>query len=152
MLDRFSYLRRLSFPVATTCSSLSQCSADFWQKLFVIRPEPKDKPAVGWMTGLLHHKSRKRGNFYRFRKSAAKPAIAGARTFVFLAQHGGETPILYIWDFHDIRQRTTLWQAWEGSLCNVVDGICGWADADIEQVQAAREMYARTPREDSIPQ
>ncbi len=38
------------------------------------------------------------------------------------------------------------------SLCGLVEGICGWAEANIEQVQAAREMYARTPREDSIPQ
>jgi DNA-binding HxlR family transcriptional regulator len=38
------------------------------------------------------------------------------------------------------------------SLCNLVEGICGWAEANIEQVQAAREMYARTHREDSIPQ
>jgi DNA-binding HxlR family transcriptional regulator len=38
------------------------------------------------------------------------------------------------------------------SLCNLVDGICGWAEANIEQVQAAREVYVRTPREDSIPQ
>ncbi len=38
------------------------------------------------------------------------------------------------------------------SLCNLVEGICGWAEANIEQVQAAREMYARTLREDSIPQ
>ena len=38
------------------------------------------------------------------------------------------------------------------SLCNLVEGICGWAEANIEQVQAAREVYARAPREDSIPQ
>lgn len=38
------------------------------------------------------------------------------------------------------------------SLCNLVEGICGWAEANIEQVQAAREVYARSPREDSIPQ
>ncbi len=38
------------------------------------------------------------------------------------------------------------------SLCSLVEGICGWAEANIEQVQAAREVYARTPREQSIPQ
>jgi DNA-binding HxlR family transcriptional regulator len=38
------------------------------------------------------------------------------------------------------------------SLCNLVEGICGWAEANIEQVQAAREVYSRTPREDSTPQ
>ena len=38
------------------------------------------------------------------------------------------------------------------SLCNLVEGICGWAEAHIEQVQAAREVHARTPREDSVPQ
>lgn len=38
-------------------------------------------------------------------------------------------------------------------LCNLVEGIGGWAEANIEQVQAVREMYAaRTLREDSIPQ
>ena len=30
------------------------------------------------------------------------------------------------------------------SLCNLVEGICGWAEANIEQVQVAREVYART--------
>lgn len=38
------------------------------------------------------------------------------------------------------------------SLCNLVEGICSWAEANIEQVQAAREMYVRTPRDGSIPQ
>jgi DNA-binding HxlR family transcriptional regulator len=33
------------------------------------------------------------------------------------------------------------------SLCNLVEGICGWAEANIEQVQAAREVYSQTPRE-----
>ncbi|MGA2537108.1 MAG: helix-turn-helix domain-containing protein [Terracidiphilus sp.] len=28
------------------------------------------------------------------------------------------------------------------SLCNLVEGICGWAEANIEQVPAAREVYA----------
>jgi len=37
------------------------------------------------------------------------------------------------------------------SLCNLVEGICGWAEANIEQVQAAREIYARALRENSIP-
>ena len=34
------------------------------------------------------------------------------------------------------------------SLCDLVEGICGWAEANIEQVQAAREIHARRPRED----
>jgi DNA-binding HxlR family transcriptional regulator len=38
------------------------------------------------------------------------------------------------------------------SLCNLVEGICGWAEANIEKVQAAREVYVRTPPEDSISQ
>ena len=38
------------------------------------------------------------------------------------------------------------------SLCNLVEGICSWAEANIERVLAAREMYARTLREDSIAQ
>jgi DNA-binding HxlR family transcriptional regulator len=38
------------------------------------------------------------------------------------------------------------------SLCDLVEGICRWAEANIEQVQAAREVYARTLRQDSIPQ
>lgn len=38
------------------------------------------------------------------------------------------------------------------SLCDLVEGICGWAEANIERVQAAREIYARTLREDAIPQ
>ncbi len=38
------------------------------------------------------------------------------------------------------------------SLCNLVEGICGWAEANIEQVQAARERYAHAIREDSVPQ
>jgi DNA-binding HxlR family transcriptional regulator len=33
------------------------------------------------------------------------------------------------------------------SLCNLVEGICGWAEANIEHVQAAREVYSQTPRE-----
>jgi len=33
------------------------------------------------------------------------------------------------------------------SLCGLVEGICGWAEANIEQVQEAREVYDRTPRE-----
>jgi DNA-binding HxlR family transcriptional regulator len=36
------------------------------------------------------------------------------------------------------------------SLCGLVEGICGWAEANIQQVQQAREMYDRTPREVSI--
>ena len=38
------------------------------------------------------------------------------------------------------------------SLCNLVEGICGWAEANIEQVQAAREVYAQTPGDESVPQ
>ena len=38
------------------------------------------------------------------------------------------------------------------SLCDLVGGIIGWAEANIEQVLAAREMQAHTPREDSISQ
>lgn len=33
------------------------------------------------------------------------------------------------------------------SLCGLVEGICGWAEANIERVQTAREAYDRTPRE-----
>src|ERR1700739_98157 len=36
------------------------------------------------------------------------------------------------------------------SLCNLVEGICTWAEANIEQVQEAREVYGQTPREASI--
>jgi DNA-binding HxlR family transcriptional regulator len=38
------------------------------------------------------------------------------------------------------------------SLCDLVEGICGWAEANIEQVQTAREVYAQAPRENSTPQ
>ena len=38
------------------------------------------------------------------------------------------------------------------SLCNLVEGICCWAEANIEQVQAAREVYDGAPRENPIPQ
>jgi len=38
------------------------------------------------------------------------------------------------------------------SLCILVEGVCGWAEANIEQVQVAREVYARTSREESITQ
>lgn len=37
------------------------------------------------------------------------------------------------------------------SLCNLVEGICSWAEANIEQVQAARKVYARSSQ-DSIRQ
>jgi len=37
------------------------------------------------------------------------------------------------------------------SLCSLVEGICSWAEANIEQVLAARKGYAGTPREESIP-
>jgi DNA-binding HxlR family transcriptional regulator len=33
------------------------------------------------------------------------------------------------------------------SLCALVEGICDWSEAHIEQVQEAREAYDRTPRE-----
>jgi DNA-binding HxlR family transcriptional regulator len=33
------------------------------------------------------------------------------------------------------------------SLCDLVEGICGWAEKNIEQVQAAREVYDRSSRE-----
>jgi DNA-binding HxlR family transcriptional regulator len=36
------------------------------------------------------------------------------------------------------------------SLCSLVEGICGWAEANIEQVQAAREVYDGAPRESSL--
>jgi DNA-binding HxlR family transcriptional regulator len=38
------------------------------------------------------------------------------------------------------------------SLCNLVEGICSWAEANIEHVQAAREVYDCTSRDSSIPQ
>jgi DNA-binding HxlR family transcriptional regulator len=38
------------------------------------------------------------------------------------------------------------------SLCGLVEGICGWAEANIEHVQTAREVYDRTPREIATPQ
>ena len=38
------------------------------------------------------------------------------------------------------------------SLCDLVEGIFGWAEANIERVQAAREICASTLRADSIPQ
>jgi DNA-binding HxlR family transcriptional regulator len=38
------------------------------------------------------------------------------------------------------------------SLSGLVEGICSWAEANIEQVQEAREVYDRTPRETSARQ
>jgi DNA-binding HxlR family transcriptional regulator len=38
------------------------------------------------------------------------------------------------------------------SLCGLVGGICGWAEANIEQVQEAREEYDRISREVSTSQ
>jgi DNA-binding HxlR family transcriptional regulator len=38
------------------------------------------------------------------------------------------------------------------SLSGLVEGICSWAEANIEQVQEAREVYDRTPRETSAQQ
>ena len=37
------------------------------------------------------------------------------------------------------------------SLCGLVEGICGWAEANIEHVQAAREVYDRISRDVSLP-
>jgi len=37
------------------------------------------------------------------------------------------------------------------SLIGLVAGICSWAESNIEQVQAARVLYDRTPREDTTP-
>ena len=37
------------------------------------------------------------------------------------------------------------------SLCGLVEGICGWAEANIEHVQAARDIYDRAPREIETP-
>ena len=38
------------------------------------------------------------------------------------------------------------------SLCGLVEGICSWAEANIERVQEARGVYDRTPRETSARQ
>src|SRR5580704_18297077 len=38
------------------------------------------------------------------------------------------------------------------SLCGLVEGICGWAEANIERVQDAREVYDRISREVSVSQ
>jgi DNA-binding HxlR family transcriptional regulator len=38
------------------------------------------------------------------------------------------------------------------SLCGLVEGICSWAEANIVQVQEAREVYNQTPREASMSQ
>jgi DNA-binding HxlR family transcriptional regulator len=38
------------------------------------------------------------------------------------------------------------------SLGDLVEGICSWAEANIERVHEAREVYDRTPREASMPQ
>lgn len=38
------------------------------------------------------------------------------------------------------------------SLCGLVEGICGWAEANIVQVQEAREVYNQTSREASMSQ
>lgn len=34
------------------------------------------------------------------------------------------------------------------SLCGLVEGICHWAEANIEQVQTARKSYAKMQRQD----
>lgn len=36
------------------------------------------------------------------------------------------------------------------SLCQSVQGVCCWAEANIDQVQAAREIYDQSPREPSL--
>ena len=36
------------------------------------------------------------------------------------------------------------------SLCGLVEGICGWAEANIEQVQSARDLYDATRCQSSI--
>ena len=36
------------------------------------------------------------------------------------------------------------------SLCQLVNGICCWAEANIERVQAAREVYDLARREDPV--
>lgn len=36
------------------------------------------------------------------------------------------------------------------SLSLLVEGICGWAEANIEQVQEARSVYDRTGNEDRL--
>ena len=36
------------------------------------------------------------------------------------------------------------------SLCGLVEGICGWAESNIGQVQAARLTYDSTTRESSL--
>ena len=38
------------------------------------------------------------------------------------------------------------------SLCGLVEAICGWAEANIERVQEARQVYDQTSREVSISQ
>ena len=37
------------------------------------------------------------------------------------------------------------------SLCSLVAGICDWAEANIEQVQAARQVYARSEENSKSP-
>ena len=36
------------------------------------------------------------------------------------------------------------------SLCALVEGICGWAESNIEKVQEARAAYDRAPSDDSM--
>jgi DNA-binding HxlR family transcriptional regulator len=36
------------------------------------------------------------------------------------------------------------------SLCLLVEGICGWAEANIQQVQAARAAYERTHKDEPV--
>lgn len=35
------------------------------------------------------------------------------------------------------------------SLCGLVEGICTWAETNIQRVQSARESYDKAPRENS---
>jgi DNA-binding HxlR family transcriptional regulator len=38
------------------------------------------------------------------------------------------------------------------SLCQLVQGVCCWAEANIDQVQVARELYDQSPRNTSLSQ
>src|SRR3984957_11892215 len=38
------------------------------------------------------------------------------------------------------------------SLCDLVEGICDWAEANIDHVQKARKVYDGTSREPLVPQ
>lgn len=38
-----------------------------------------------------------------------------------------------------------------GSLCELVAGICTWAETNIEQVQKARSVFDRVPQDETAP-